>query len=152
MMTTSCIIRPAQGDLTRRPLTFLLNCFIFERRLFFAKTQHAVQIIGTRRPLEKPSILEPLDVGEVAQRGEPKDRQKFLRRDIGERRPGLGRAQAGVNEFETLQAADDVAADLPANQSRDVCTSRGLEISDRRDSQKFGRRQFGMLAAVKIRA
>ncbi len=90
MMITSRIIRPAQGHPTSRPLKFLLKCFVFERRLFFAKTQHAVHIIRTTRPLVKPSILEPLDVGEVAQRGEPKDLQKFLRRDIGERRAGLG--------------------------------------------------------------
>ena len=88
----------------------LLNCFVFERRLFFAKTQHAVEIIGSRRPLEKPGVLELFDVREVAQVRQSKNLQKFCRGDIGEGRAGFGRAQAGVDEPVALQDADDVAA------------------------------------------
>jgi hypothetical protein len=49
---------------------FHLACirFVPEGRLFFADAQHVVEIVGGKRPLQKPSILEVSDVGKDAAR------------------------------------------------------------------------------------
>ena len=47
---------------------FHLACirFVPEGRLFFADAQHVVEIVGGKRPLQKPGILEVSDVGKDA--------------------------------------------------------------------------------------
>ncbi len=49
---------------------FHLACirFVPEGRLFFADARHVVEIVGGKRPLQKPSILEVSDVGKDAAR------------------------------------------------------------------------------------
>jgi hypothetical protein len=49
---------------------FHLACirFVPEGRYFFADAQHVVEIVGGKRPLQKPSILEVSDVGKDAAR------------------------------------------------------------------------------------
>ena len=105
--------------------------------------QGAVEVDVRLRPLQQPFVFEPFDVGKVAQCREPKNLQEFFRRDIGEGRAGFGRAHGPVDEIETLQTADDVAADFLAGEPRNFRTGGGLQISNRRHRQKFGRRQFG---------
>ena len=110
----------------------------------------AVEVDVPFRPLQQTFVFEPFDVWKVAQRREPKHLQEFLRRDIGEGRTGLGRAQGPVDEIEALQAADDVAADLLAGESRHIGAGRRLQVSNRRHRQKFGRRQLGRASVAKI--
>ncbi len=49
---------------------FHLACirFVPEGRLFCADAQHVVEIVGGKRPLQKPGILEVSDVGKDAAR------------------------------------------------------------------------------------
>jgi len=49
---------------------FHLACirFVPEGRLFFADAQHVVEIVGGKRPLQKPGILEVSDAGKDAAR------------------------------------------------------------------------------------
>lgn len=78
---------------------FHLACIrvVLEGRLFFADAQHVVEIVGGKRPLQKPTILEVSDVGKDAARlAEPGPDMATARRRTGlvlpgERR-GLGAA------------------------------------------------------------
>jgi hypothetical protein len=49
---------------------FHLACirFVPEGRLFFADARHVVEIVGEKRPLQKPSIFEVSDVCKDAAR------------------------------------------------------------------------------------
>lgn len=93
--------------------------------------------------MQEPLVFEPLDVGQIPQARQSEDLEESLRRDISNRRAGLGRAQSAVDETVALQRADDVAAYLLAGEARDLRARRRLQIGDRRDRQELGRRQLG---------
>nr|WP_246729002.1 hypothetical protein [Methylosinus sp. RM1] len=112
--------------------------------LFVAQSQVPVEIAVGARALQQALVLQPLEVGELAQAAGA----EFPCRDIGERRAALGRAQRAIDENETLQPADDVAADFSAGEPRELRPDRGLQISDGGQRQQVGGRQFGRTAVA----
>jgi hypothetical protein len=91
----------------------------FEREfgVFFLPRAESAVDIGLRSPwLQQSFVLEPFDVGKVAQARQSKRLQEFARRDISEGRAGFRRAQTGVDEIEAFQTADHVAADLSVGE------------------------------------
>ena len=68
----------------------------------FDKPQGAVEIDVRSRPLQQAFVLEPFDVGKVAQSRQPENLQELPRRDIGEGRAGFRRARAGGDEIEAF--------------------------------------------------
>src|SRR5574337_736817 len=91
-----------------------------------------------RGALEQPIGLKPLEVGQVAQGGESKNLQEFPRRDIGERRARLRRADGAVDQALAFQRGDDVAADLPTRQPGNLPPGHRLQIGDRRQGKILG--------------
>ena len=98
--------------------------------MFVAEAQNAIEISYVSGPLQQAGVFELFDVGEVAQTGQTEHLQKLPRRDIGVGRAGFRRARAGGDEVQTLQPADDVAADFLAKQPRQF--SAWWRAADRR--------------------
>ena len=86
---------------------FHLACirFVPEGRLFFADAQHVVEIVGGKRPLQKPSILEVSDVGKDAASlaGIAQDIASGRRRRTGLALPGERR---GLGQVARASGAD----------------------------------------------
>jgi hypothetical protein len=86
---------------------FHLACirFVPEGRLFFADAQHVVEIVGGKRPLQKPSILEVSDVGKDAASwaGIAQDIASGRRRRTGLALPGERR---GLGQLARASGAD----------------------------------------------
>ena len=82
------------------------------------KPQGVVDVDFRLRPPPQPLVFESLNVGQIAQTRQSEYLQEFLRRDIGEGRAGFGRAQGPVDEIETFQTTNDVAADFLAGEAR----------------------------------
>ena len=95
------------------------------------------------RPLQRAFGLKALEVRQVAQRGEAERLQEFLRGHIGERRAGLRGADGAVDQAVALERGDDVAADLPSRQFRNLPPRHRLQISDRRQGKGLGPRELG---------
>jgi hypothetical protein len=82
--------------------------------------KRAVEVVV---PLPSPQQffgLEPLEVRQVAESGKAERLQEFPRRHIGEERAGLRRADRAVDQALAFQRSDDVAADLPRRQPRNL--------------------------------
>ena len=101
----------------------------------------AVEII-LWHSLQQASGLELFEVGQVSQRSEPERLQEFPRRHIGERRAGLRGADGAVDEPLALEGGDDVAADLPSRQLRNLPPCDRLQISDRRQRKGLRPREL----------
>ena len=99
---------------------FHLACirFVPEGRLFFADAQHVVEIVGGKRPLQKPSILEVSDVGKDAASlaGIAQDIASGRRRRTGLALPGERR---GLGQVARASGAD--GAPLPRRRLSRFC-------------------------------
>jgi hypothetical protein len=84
------------------------------------KPEWAIQCFLALPSLQEAFSLEPLEVGQVAQRGEPERIQEFPRRDLGEWRARLRRADGAVDQAMALQSADHIAADLASREFRNL--------------------------------
>jgi hypothetical protein len=84
--------------------------------LLVRQPNRAIEIILSLPYPQLALGLEPLEVGQVAQRGEAERLQEFPRRHIGERRAGLRRSDGAVDQAMTFQRSDNVAADFAPRQ------------------------------------
>jgi hypothetical protein len=100
--------------------------------LLFRQPERLVEIVVALPAPQQAFSLEPLEVWQVAQGDEAERLEEFPRRDIGERRAGLGSADGAVDEPMALERSDDVAADLAADQPGNLPPGDRLQISDRR--------------------
>jgi hypothetical protein len=83
-----------------------------------ARTEGRHDVAGQQLFLaEQTSVLERLEVGQIAQRVEPELEQEFFRGDIGVGRARRRAARAGRDQAGAAQIADQVAADLLAEES-----------------------------------
>ena len=107
------------------------------------KSERAVEVLPPLPCLHQAFGLEPLEVGQVAQRGERERLQEFSRRHIGEGGAGLRRADRAVDQAVAFQGGDQVAADLPARQFGNLPPRDRLQISDGGQREGLGPGQFG---------
>ena len=111
--------------------------------LLFRQPERVVELILPLPCLHQAFGLEPLEVGQVAQRGEAERLQEFPRRHIGERRAGLRGADGAVDQAVAFERGDDVAADLASRQLGNFPPRHRLQISDRRQGKGLGPRELG---------
>ena len=106
--------------------------FVFDVDLLLvSQPQRAVQFFVALPSLQQAFGLEPLEVGQVAQRAEAERLQKFPRRHIGEGGAGLRRADGAVDQAVALERGDDVAADLAPREPGNLTSGDRLQIGDR---------------------
>src|ERR1700733_12813465 len=99
--------------------------------IFVSEAERAIEVLPLLSALQQAFGLEPLEVRQIAQRGQPESLQECPRRDIGERGAGLGGADRPVDQAAALERGDDVTTDLPPRQPGNLPPCDRLQISDR---------------------